>query len=254
MIARVKDSWAFFATMAAALVVGAYSLRTRVARDQFLELISVENTGEFWAMMGALGTFALALIAARGLTSLGLAKKEIRTRSQREAIAAAIGACEAFRTEIIPLTSEFQARLAASAVPLFVDEPGKVQWDNAPKEEINRAVAWYNSLAPEMRALAIRMLNQLEAWSMHFTSNLADSKLAYGPTSTIFCLTVLRAYPVLLVFREARESGKFSNTVELYERWSRKKTKEEVDAQVQDLRMKASKIGDHEHPPAIGTI
>lgn len=206
-------------------------------------------------MMGAIGTFLLAYVAARGLSSLGLAKKEIRTRSQREAIAAAISACDVFRKEMIPVTSEFQAILAAQGVPLFVNEPSQVQWDEPSRDEVNRAVAWYNSLQPQIRSMAIKILNQYEAWSMHFTSGLADSKLAYGPTSTVFCLTVLRTYPVLLVFREAKESGKFPNTVDLYKRWSGKKTREEVEAQVRDLRVKASKIGgDHEHPPPIGTI
>lgn len=87
------------------------------------------------------------------------------------------------------------------------------------KEELDAAKAWFAAAPPEVLGNIVALLNRLEAWSMYFTKELADPDVAFGPCAPWFCSTVIQYYAVLLVVRTRGSSGKFPNTVRLFEGW-----------------------------------
>lgn len=216
---------------------------------------------EVWTMIAALGAMAtagatlyLALIARTGLAQIGVSKREIKTRSQREAIAEAIARCEDFRLRLIPEISEVTHAFAAAKITPLVAV--NVRFSDIPPAEHQRLVAWVVSLPPDVYSKCIHLMNHLEAFAMAFTTRLADASIAYPPTSDVFCRSVIQFYPLIVFTRERNGRDVYSNVAKLYEDWAGKKTATDLQIQARRLQEKYEetvKLINPDHLPPLGT-
>lgn len=193
-------------------------------------LLAPSNTAEFWALVEALGTAASAaltvvvvVIAAKGLRSLesiGLTRKDMLTRAERDSRASAIHRCEEFAREILPMNGPLLNGLAAANVPVFVTDANQVAFDPDNESQIAAASRWWDNLPQQVRSDAVALLNRLEAWSMYFTKRLASYGVASGPCAPMFCSMVVQNYAGLLTLRNLSDSsGKYPNLVEVFKLW-----------------------------------
>lgn len=197
------------------------------------QLLKPTNPDEFWEMVTAILTMGLIIVAARGLRSLKLAKTDLLTRSQREARACAITRCEEMANDLIKGNSDLVTRFAELKKPVFVQRPEDVVFDDTTKL-VERARIWVADVPPDVIGDCTRLLNRLEAWSMYFTTGVADHDIAFGPCGPVFCAMVVRYYPILLLARSGRSSGKFPNTVQLFKSWTAL-----IDNEKDGIQMKA---------------
>lgn len=224
------------------------------------------NVVEFWTMIAGVGAVATAVatsllvwVAKTGLKQIGVSKTDIVTRSQREALLTAIQQCDDFRTGIMSDTNIAMEALAASNMQLFT-APNTLElaFEAIPEETLKRAAEWVAKLTPDVYAKSIVALNHLEAFSMYFTTRLADSETAFKPTSDVFCGTVVRLYPLIIHLRRTRDAGFFTNLVSLYKDWSSRKSEPAKKAQVQFLQkqledMQTKTTWSKDYPKPLGT-
>jgi hypothetical protein len=174
----------------------------------------------FWGMITGVGTLGLVYVAWRGLRSLGLQRSGLLTQAVRDARTSAIHRCEEFANQIIPLNAPILNALSQAKIPVFVMSEANVKLNPDNVGELPRARVWLGALPEGLYNQAIGMLNRLEAWSMYFTHELADARVAYGPCAPFFVSIVVQLYPVLLVQRNLdATSGKYPNIVELFSLW-----------------------------------
>jgi hypothetical protein len=175
----------------------------------------------------AIATGALVYFARRGLGQLGLTKKDMKTRAERESITSAIKRCDEFRVAVIPPNGELLTALRDHGIPVFVTDASEVQFDPDNKAEVRRAKEWFAALPPDLHNASINIMNRLETWAMYFTHGIADSSVAFGPVGPLYVELVVQLYAVLLVKRSDDECGLFPNLVKLYKIW----TGHDVDAE-----------------------
>lgn len=85
---------------------------------------------------------------------------------------------------------------------------------------------------------AVNVLNQLEGFAIFFANGAADEEVAFPVAAIPFCDYVEMFAPCLIAMRSNTlagfTSGKYANTVRLYEIWADRIRVEEIEAQTKD--------------------
>lgn len=198
------------------------------------DLIVPTNPTEFW-------TVVVAVLAAAGLVSVWLLKKDMRNRTTREAAQTTIDRCEEMGRVLIPLYSEIRMEMQRQKLSLFLTDPDKISFEKTEEaNKINGAIAWLGRLDDATREKTVDLLNLMEVWSMSFTHDpaLANQKVAFEPCSTVFCQMVVTLYPMLLTQRRLNpDSGPYQNVVTLFKGWYKQQAQGKLMEQL--LRLQA---------------
>lgn len=207
------------------------------------------------AVVTALATMGLAIIAVFGLQQLRLAKHDLRVRSRREARSITIAQCERFATEIIVPHNKISDDLAATSHPAFDFTGIPIDFDAANKIAVARAQQWIAVMPTELQGRTITLLNTLETWSMNFTLRIADSEAAFAPASNVFCKVVLQLYPMILALRFAQDPDLFPNVTTLFRDWEARKTAQtalrqqmQLERRMQTFRLMQARVPPHPDP------
>lgn len=209
----------------------------------------------FWTMVLALATIALTVVAAKGLYSLGLTKKDMRTRAQREAKACAIERAKEFAEQIAPKQSVIRDTLNAANVAPFLKSAGDLRLEPDPPNMVAAALTWWKTVPSPIQREMLFALNGLEAWAMHFTSGVADHELAAPPCARMFCYYVAQNYGALLWARDQAKgkSGNFPNIVKLFNSWRDGPDSQEFLASIFREMARLMPQKKEKLPPPIGT-
>lgn len=185
-------------------------------------------------VVAALGTLGLATFALRGLRSLKLTRIEMINRAEREAKLLAIHRLEELASEVIPMNASILDDMATHKIGVFVKRSEEVRFDPDPTD-LREAAQWANSLPNGLHNRIRAFLNRLEAWSVYFTTGIADDSVAFGPAAPLLRSWVGMYYSVLLLERSQRRSGNFPNLVMLYEAWSNRMDARQLETLHRDL-------------------
>lgn len=197
-----------------------------------VELATPRTTDQFWLLVAALVNVAILTVAAYGLKSIRLARAGLLLQAKRDARSCAVQRCEEFAREIVDLNIPLLEAYTKSGATVFASETGTPQFDPDINDHVVKAQLWLRTLSPEAMNHSVVLLNRLEAWSMYFTHQLADSKVAMGPCAPYFTAMVVRDYAVLLWQRNRdASSGRFPNVVKLYQAWTAEMEKEKVGSE-----------------------
>lgn len=244
--------------LAAVVSIGGLLLLVRY-REPIWFVAEPTDAAGFWEMIEAIFNGALFVAAVIGLRSLVLTKRAMLTQAKRDARACAIARCEEWAREVIPRNGEIFKIFAQHKVQVFVKTIPEVRFDPDNFDEIKNAQAWLKALPEGVPKMMITHLNALEGWAMYFTHALADPDVAFGPCAPTYCTHVLQYYPMLLVLRANRGSGKFPNVVKLFKAWT---AKFEMEQDGQEMRMLLKQLGALQSkgpapvdplPPPLGT-
>lgn len=182
----------------------------------------------------ALGTLGLATFALRGLHSLKLTRIEMINRAEREAKLLAIHRLEELASEVIPMNASILDDMATHKIDVFVKRSEEVRFDPDPPD-LREAAQWAGALPHELHNKMLAFLNRLEAWSVYFTTGIADDSVAFGPVAPLLRSWVGMYYSVLLLERSQTRSGNFPNLVMLYEAWSNRMDAQQLETLHKDL-------------------
>lgn len=188
------------------------------------------------ALATAIATVAIAAFALRGLRSLKIARDEIVHRAKTDAKVCAIHRMEEIAKEIIPLNTAALDAMARAGIRVFLGATDRVKLDPDPTD-LTAARGWRDTVPTEAYNRIVALLNRLEAWSVYFTSGVADADVAFGPIAPLLRAWVGQYYAILLVLRSGvgPSSGRFPNLVQLYGDWSARMDMQQLDRLHKDI-------------------
>lgn len=233
--------WGF--TLITVAVVAGIVLATCVVIRRNWPLFAPTDSTDAWAAVSAIAatvaalcTIAIASFALRGLRSIGIARDEIVHRAQREAKLCAIVRLEEIAKEIIPLNTKALDAVVSSNLQVFLGHGETVRFDPDPTD-LKAARAWYDAVPAKTYVEIATFLNRLEAWSVYFTTGVADPEVAFGPIAPLLRSWVGQYYAVLLVLRSGSKKsvGNFPNLVRLYLQWSARMDAQQLDRLHKDI-------------------
>jgi len=210
--------------------------------EAFVKLVSPTNPDEFWEMVTAFITIVVAVVAWRGLRSLNLTKSDILIRSEREARHYAIAKAEELAKVIIPANRALSTKLGEAQIPVFVKSADEVTFDALKTDHLPKVKEWVEKLPGPLHNDCIVHINLLEAWAMYFTNAIADEKIAFGPCAPVFLAQVAQYFPIYVVLRANQRSGKYPNTIKLFETWRHQLEKAESGIKMKELVKKISEL------------
>jgi|GEM_PF-2183956 len=171
--------------------------------------------------------------------ALVVAKDDIKIRSRREAIALAAKHCEDFADVILPKLNTWHGEFGSKGI-IFKDnwELLNKNFDDTSLKNPKPAQDWVQLVkSKNLGMTACNILNQCEAFAIYFASGAADEGIAFPVVGPLFCKYVEQNAPFLIHMRSHRDagftSGKYANTVRLYEIWADRIRLEEIDVQTQ---------------------
>jgi hypothetical protein len=193
------------------------------------------NAEEFWTLVHGVAetllfgaALAAGVVAWYGLRSLKLARQDMVIRSTREARGLSLQRAEQFSQTIIQGEQRLtiRAELAGANVVSFTHQvaSGAEIFDD---EMMYRAgKKWWADVPAETKDRIIFFVNDLEAWAMYFTHELADADVVFGPCAPTFCSLIVQFAPWIIIARREQYSGFYPNIVGLFRAW-----RAELDAQ-----------------------
>jgi hypothetical protein len=165
-------------------------------------------------------TFGLGVVGWYGLRSLRLARQDMVIRSTREARGLALQRAEQFSQMVIRGERlVIQEALATAKVVPFTHQvsTGAAVFDD--DTLYPAAKKWWASVPGDTQNRIIYFLNDLEAWAMYFTHELADGEIVSGPCAPTFCSIVVQYGPWIILARKEQYSGFYPNIVSLFRAW-----------------------------------
>lgn len=186
-----------------------------------------------------------------------LAKKDLQTRSLREAVCLSGEKIEQFGEIIIPLFAEMQKKLTAGGLPINKWELLNNKFDTSTIADRNARLLWVNKLEEKTLITdSLIFLNKLEAFSFYFASGAADAGIAFTPVGETFCEMVNLISPLLIRHRELvseeKKTGPYQNIVTVYSLWHGKKKMSKLLEQNEKLRKELASMNYPDIQP-IGT-
>jgi hypothetical protein len=201
-----------------------------------------QHPSEFWTLVQAVasvGTLAVSLgvgvIAWYGLRSIRFARQDMVTRATREARTLAIARGEQFAGFIRGPHSEILGELAAAKVPSFTLQVGSAAATLFDNEDLYpQARTWWTSVPPTTQNRILYFLNDLEAWAMYFTHELAEATVVSVPCGVTYCGMVVQYAPWIIVARKEQFKGFYPNVLTIFRAW-----RSELDAKAESSQIEA---------------
>lgn len=211
-------------------------------------------------------TIAMAIAAWRALTqirlgkrSLELAQRDLQTRSRREAIMLANDICAKFGQDLVKQSGDVINHLNSKGIGVYLWEMRDAEF--TPDSIIRRGEAdnWLAPLFADLNAgiEIVKLLNNLEGTAMPFVTCVADEEVAYPVIGRIF-MDLVRAHgPYLIALRHSQVplvgSGRFENTVKLFQQWYARAGTAALDQDAKDLQDRKQKLPKLKPMKPIGT-
>jgi hypothetical protein len=206
-------------------------------------------------MASFVGTIVIGLSALIALKQIRLASlqikitsDDIKVRSRREAIALAAKHCEDFADVLLPKLNAWVAEFGKAGIGLEKKWglQNKTFDDNSLKDP-KSAHAWVQLIkSKNLGYTTCKILNQCEAFAIYFATGAADEEIAFPVVGPLFCEYVEQFAPFLIDLRSHTDSsftsGKYANTVRLYEIWADRIRLEELDAQTKKTDKERSSL------------
>ncbi|MEO8190382.1 MAG: hypothetical protein ABI682_08565 [Acidobacteriota bacterium] len=193
-----------------------------------------------------LAGIVVAVAAVLALKHLRLAKEalettktEIKTRFKRDALILSAQQNEVFADKIIPLQAEWATavKTATGREPISW-ELKNFDFNEGSFADPNAIAAWRaNAAFKDNTRLVIRVLNQMEAFAAYFITGAADEEQAFPNIAKAFCDFVRQFSPYLTLLRKraGNESGHFPNLVALYQLWSDRAKRMNLESQAKAM-------------------
>jgi len=234
------------------------ALRTVSLRD-YLEMFSFGAT----IITAVVAVFALRQLRLARLqldvasATLKVAQDDIKTRSRREAVSLAAKHCEDYGDVILQKFNAWRNEITAKGINLKTWALQNKSFDETSLKNASEAHAWIQQMqTKQLGATACKILNQCEAFAVYFATGAADEEVAYPVVGSLFCHEVEMFAPWLIAMRTHSASnytsGKYANTVRLYEIWADRIRVEEIEAQTKRTQQELGTLKKEKIKP-IGT-
>ena len=208
---------------------------------------SLRDYLEMFSFGATIATAAVAILALRQLrlarlqlvvasATLKVAQDDIKIRSRREAVSLAAKHCEDYGDVILQKLNNWRSEITGKGVSLKSWLLQNKSFDETSLQDSKGAQVWIQQMqSKQLGTIACKILNQCEAFAIYFATGAADEEVAFPVVGSIFCHEVEMFAPWLIAMRTHSSSdytsGKYANTVRLYEIWADRIRVEEIESQ-----------------------
>ncbi len=182
----------------------------------------------------------VAIAAVFALYQLKIAKDSIKIQSKREALSLTVSQCNYYSSTILKLQDTLYEKRVASDCDFFESKKWTVDTDGE-NVTVHLNCKEHPSLN-EINLIAYELLdvvNSMEAFSVYFTSKVADESVAYSTLGHTFINTAEVYMPWLIL--NYKSDGSFSNLVKLYVLWKNRKKQEQMKLKLDILKKEMDK-------------
>ena len=205
----------------------------------------------------------IAFAALFALQQIYVAKQTSVTNSRRESIRYASELTKDYLGNVIGLSDDstsilrknnFESYHQSSACELSTFKQEEIGNRNIPRQQHFLRYKKLVSEHPDVYSALIAELNARESFATPFVSKVADELVAFKAVGRTFCEAIERRYFALCYVRSSEHLGfsYFENTVELYNLWSARLRRSELESKSRKIKEELGQIEEHTIVP-IGT-
>ena len=187
----------------------------------------------------------IAIAAILALRQIVILKRALRVNSTRDALRITSEQCVVYIAEIIPLQNTLNDEIKDKDVKYF--EGWNVEIKNGKIVVSREEEANTEGLMEVLHEFEV--FNNMEAFSLFFTSKVCDEKIAYDTVGVTFLMFTREFLPWLL---SCRKAGHYKNLIKLFVQWESRRLSEEIKSKklTLDEQLKATTF---DYSPPIGT-
>lgn len=192
---------------------------------KFLEDYQNSNFRNILEILYFLSSPLLFIIAFIGLQQLKISKENNKINAKRDAFKLSAERCNYFLNNVIPMADLIDNLIVEESINGFgstkiIINENHYELHNKPNfKQMDDIMKIMNKITP--------LLNSLEAFSLFFTSNIADERVAFSSIGQAYCSTVEVLLPLICLVSEGGKLG-FNNVIKLYIEWNSRIEKEEA--------------------------
>lgn len=178
-----------------------------------------------------ISAIGLALFAYLGLQQIAILKSTSATQAKRDALKLTSEQCTIYVEKIIPLQNAYHAALKKHNIKYF---------DGWTTEVLNDEIIVSRKTPPDPKGFEeaiphMAFLNNMEAFSVYFTSGVADEEVAYNSVAKTFLKTCDGIMPWAI---KLRKDGYFKSLVSLYIIWKSRAENEKLIIEKENIEKK----------------
>lgn len=202
----------------------------------------ITNIKPYLEALNLLSGIVVAIAAIIALRQIRLMKSDMLARSERAAKEKALEAAFEYARVSDLLINSLSS--FPDEVPQSYDGPiGDFSIKSIPKEKVE--------IAEERYALQVvtHPLNLLDGIAASFITGVADEKTSFPIFGGAFCAAIASQYDVICVARAKFSYNPLSNLVSLYQIWSARLSKIDLEKAKENLERQIENLPDKEIPP-----
>jgi hypothetical protein len=198
-----------------------------------------------WLEMGYFaGGIVLALVALYGIQQVRILKKDFEVRNERAAKEKAVEYCGRYLTAFIPLQDAFDQACAGKGLGRYDGPIGDFTPDSVPGAYARRLGVFM-----KMPDTGLAARNELNHIASAFIYGVADEAVGFQVIGRSYCSTVAGIYDLLSWMRSGRSCQYWDPIVKLYQTWSVRLSRTEMEALRASLDARLTGVPDSRIPP-----
>lgn len=202
----------------------------------------------------------LAIVAGFALFQIKVSKEQIRITSKRESIKLAAEQCELYLKDIIPLQDKLNNLLETKKIDLKKNIL-EIKNDKV-IGELNHEVLKEIFINKDMECigLIVSVANKMESFSTYFTSEIADSEIAFNTVGDTFLDSCKQYFCLFYSDINSDEISYYKNMMKLFINWhdkfeneNRMKLIKKLEEEKNNLQKKETDLKNKKIKKSIGT-
>lgn len=185
----------------------------------------ITNVRTYLELLYFVSGIVVAVVAIVALQQVRLLKLDIETRNERAAKERAIEAGAKYFSEFVPFLTVYFDECKNEKIPTsYKGSVTTFKMDSLPKN-------WLPDLHSRMTKFSwLPAINNLESIAAMFTTGVADGDTGFEIFGRTFCGAIQSHYDLIAVSNDAAPYGYYANIVKLYNIWSARLSRAELEA------------------------
>ena len=169
---------------------------------------------------------------------LFFAKKDLKTKSKREAITLSSQQCEKFYNELVPMVNKLNSTIKKNELKSLVLKDNQ----RANFKELTMDLVDYKKFTlfmmknEDFMEDLLNCTNNFESFSTYFTTGVADSDTSLNIIGKSFCSCIETLYPI--IYLGNKNDNRYPSITNLYAIWSTKIDSIELEKKLAGLKSK----------------
>ena len=166
---------------------------------------------------------------------LEVAKKSMETNARREAAVFTAKQCDFFASSILIDYGTVLGLFNKKKIKTIAISENETVFDLEYTDWIRENIESLFANNQGVYSECVKLLNNLEAFSIYFIHRICDEEMAYLPVAKTYITIVEKLSPIIGLSRDNSSDRAYTNILQLYDIWKKKILKEKFQIKQQEL-------------------